>query len=124
MKIKLSRTDTYVPKWNGNRELPEAERVSVDYRYMTCEEEEKWSVIRPIFSEGETKEVKVDYATHANEIWLACVKAVHGLTDMDGAPVSDAKAVLKVPGIYGFVTEVVAEIKRGILTEQDSKNSE
>lgn len=122
MKIKLSRTDTYIPKWNGNRNLPEAEQVKVDYRYMTCEEEEKWSVIRPVFTDGETKEVKVDYATHANDIFAACVLKVDGLCDTDGKPVAKPQEVLKVPGIYGLVTEVVAEIKRGI-TEQDSKNS-
>ena len=123
MKIKLSRTDTYFPKWNGNRDLSDAEQVSVEYRYMTCEEQEKWSLIRPVYNtkDGEG-EVRVDYSTHANDIWDACVLKVNGLTDDKNLAITDPKAVRKVPGIYGLVTEVVAEIKQG-LTETERKNS-
>jgi hypothetical protein len=94
MKIKLSRTDTYTPKWNGNRKLPTEEQVSVEYRYMTCEEEERWSVIRPIYSTkpDEARDITMDVQTHANDIWDACVIKVNGLADENGVPVTDPKA--------------------------------
>lgn len=123
MKVRLSRTDTYIPKWNGNRDLPPDEQVVIEYRYMTCEEEERWSLIRPVYNtKEETGEVRVDYNTHANDIWDACVTSVRGLCGDDDKPLTDPKAVRKVPGIYALVTEVVAEIKQGI-SEADSKNS-
>lgn len=123
MKIKLSRTDIYIPKWNGNRSLPESEQVKVEYRYMTCEEEERFSVLRPIYNmaEGKTQDVAIDYKTFANDIWKACVKKVSGLQDEAGAEITESKKVADIPGMYSLITEVVAEIKRG-LTEEDLKN--
>ena len=123
MKIKLARTDIYVPRWNGNRSLPDSEQVKVEYRFMTCEEEERFSVVRPVYNmaEGKTQEITVNYDLHANDIWRACVKKVSGLTDEAGAEITDPKKVADIPGMYSLITEVVAEIKRG-LTEADLKN--
>jgi hypothetical protein len=123
LKIKLARTDTFVPKWNGNRELPESEQVKIEYRFMTCEEEEKYSALRPVFSADKTevRDVTIDVHTHANEIWDACVKKVSGFCDENGVELADPKKVRAVPGVYGLVTEVVAEIKTGLTAEQ-SKN--
>jgi hypothetical protein len=123
LKIKLSRTDTYIPKWNGNRKLPTSDQVKIEYRFMTCEEEEKYSALRPVFSsdKSEVRDVTIDVHTHANEIWDVCVKKVDGLTDDNGVGITDPRKVRAVPGVYGLVTEVVAEIKTGITVEQ-SKN--
>ena len=41
MRITIKRTDTYVPKWNGNRKLPEAEQVKVHYHFLSFEEQER-----------------------------------------------------------------------------------
>lgn len=123
MKIKLARTDIYVPRWNGNRSFPDSEQVKVEYRFMTCEEEERFSKVQPIYNvaEGKTQEIMVNYEQHANDIWRACVKKVSGLADEDGAEITDPKKVADIPGMYALITEVVAEIKRG-LTEADLKN--
>jgi hypothetical protein len=123
MKIKLSRTDIYIPNWNGNRSLPESEQVKIEYRFMTCEEEERFSLIRPIYnvSDGKTQEISINYEAHANDIWRTCVKKVNGLVDETGAEIIDPKKVAEIPGMYNLITEIVAEIKRG-LTETDLKN--
>lgn len=123
MKIKLSRTDIYIPKWNGNRSLPESEQVKVEYRFMTCEEEERFSLIRPVYNvaDGKTQEVSVNYDLHANDIWRACVKKISGLQDENDTEITDPKKVADIPGMYSLITELVAEIKRG-LTETDLKN--
>lgn len=34
MRITISQTETYVPEWNGNRELPEDEQISVTYEKL------------------------------------------------------------------------------------------
>ena len=123
MKVKLSRTDIYIPNWNGNRSLPESEQVKVEYRFMTCEEEERFSVVRPVYNmaEGKTQEITVNYDLHANDIWRACVKKVSGLQDEAGVEITEPKKVADIPGMYSLITEVVAEVKRG-LTEADLKN--
>jgi hypothetical protein len=123
MKIKLSRTDVYIPKWNGNRSLPDSEQVKVEYRFMTCEEEERFSLIKPVYNmaEGKAQEITVNYDLHANDIWDACVKKVSGLFDENGVELTEPKKIRAIPGMYNLVTEVIAEIKRG-LTEDDSKN--
>jgi hypothetical protein len=41
MKVQIKRTDTYVPKWNGNRKLPESEQVKVHYHFLSFEEQER-----------------------------------------------------------------------------------
>ena len=129
VKIKLSRTDIYIPKWNKNRKLPEEEQIKIEYRFMTSEEEERFSLIRPTYSmdkqntdaDGKPKEIAVDFELHANEIWDICVKKVTGLFDESGVEIAEPKKIRAIPGIYGLITEVVAEIKRG-LTEEEIKN--
>lgn len=121
MKINIAGKETYVPKWNGNRKLPKEEQVVVEYRYMTCEEEERFQAFVPRYDTENTKSVELEIQTHANDIWAACVTKLTGLSDTAGKEITDPKAVAKVPGVYGLVTEVVAEIKRG-LDEGASKN--
>ena len=129
MKIKLSRTNIYIPKWNHNRELPEDEQVKIEYRFMTSEEEESFSLVRPTYNmdkkntdeEGKPKEIAVEFELHANAIWDKCVKKVIGLFDENGNEISEPKKVRAIEGIYGLITEVVAEIKLG-LTEEEIKN--
>ena len=125
MYIKLQREDTYIPKWMGNRKLKEDEQIKVSYSFMTAEQEEKFTQIKPVYkgnSPSEMKEMELEILTHANEIWDNCVKKVEGLIDTDTKkPISDPKAVRNIPGIYGLITEVVAEIKKG-LEALDQKN--
>ncbi len=121
MKINISNKYTYIPKWNGNRKLPPEEQVSVEYRYMTCEEEEKYSQFVPKYKGANRDEVELEIKTNANEIWDICVSKVSGLTDEAGKELTDHKAVRKVPGTYGLITELVGIIRKGI-GEEESKN--
>ncbi|KKL79301.1 hypothetical protein LCGC14_2016200 [marine sediment metagenome] len=119
MKVSLSITNTYVPEWRCNTSLPEAEQLRVTYRLMTAEQEERFSTMY-LRREGED-DFGMTVQPHAVEIWGECVTAVANLEDLDGKPITDAKKVLDIPGVYELVTEVVAIIKRGV-TEADSKN--
>lgn len=120
MRVKIARQDTYVPRWRGNRDLPESEQVKVHYHYMTAEQEERFSTIYMHRDEDESMSMKVE--THANEVWLECVDQVLGLYGEDDKPITAPKDVLKIPGVYELITEVVGVIKKG-LTEADEKNS-
>jgi hypothetical protein len=122
MRVNISGKQEYTPKWNGNRKLPAADRLRVEYRYMSCEEEEQFSLFIPKYDTGDTSSVELEIKSHANEIWDLCVVKVHGFVDEAGKEITDPKAVRKVPGVYGLVTEVVAEIRKGI-TEEEAKNA-
>ena len=126
MKVKVARQDVYTPHWRGNLNLPEDEQVKVEYSYMTAEQEEKFSTLVPRYKGTETDkmDVEVEIHTNANAIWADCVKKVNGLFWDDGKgekEYTNPKDVLKIPGVYGLVTEVVGHIKKGI-DEEESKN--
>lgn len=121
MKINISNRYTYIPKWNGNRALPAKEQISVEYRYMTCEEEEKFSQFVPKYKGDKRDEVELEIKTNANEIWDLCTIKVNNLQDESGKELTDPKALRKVSGMYGLVTELVAIIRKGI-EEAEAKN--
>lgn len=126
MKVKVARSDTYIPRWRGNRDLPEDEQVKVEYSYMTAEQEEKYSTLIPRYkgNEGANIDVEVEIHTNANAIWCDCVNKVYNFFWDDGKgekEYTSPREVLKVPGIYGLVTEVVGHIKKGI-DEKEIKN--
>jgi hypothetical protein len=121
MKVRIARADVYTPKWRGNRQLPEAEQIRVEYKLLTAEQEERFSSISPEYDKGgDVARIKVE--THANAIWDECVVKVFGLTDDAGKAIESPAKVKEIPGIYTLITEVVAQIKRG-LDEPDLKNS-
>ena len=118
MRVRVTRQETYIPKWNGNDKLKADEQIRVTYKLMTAEQEEQWSTL---YFRRDDDDFRMDVETHANAIWKECVVRVEGLRDENDKPITKPEDVLKVPGIYGLVTEVVAQIKRG-LTEQEIKN--
>lgn len=120
MRISIDKVMTYVPKWRGNRDLPEEEQISVVYDLLTCAEEERYSKLHPIYRGGE---MEMEYTTNANEIWDLKVRKVNGLFDDKGNEITDPKKVREIGGVYELITEVVAEVKKGI-PEQERKNFE
>ena len=115
----LAREGEYIPNWNRNKELKSADQIKVIYRYMTSEEEEKYTKVssRHYSLDGN---FDLNVETNANKIWNACVLKVQGLFDENKKEITDPKEVQKILGIYELITEVVAQIKKGI--EIDLKN--
>jgi len=118
MRLKVSRTDTYIPKWYNNKKLPVSEQIKVTFRFMTSEQEERFTKMRPTYrgnmAADEIQEVEMDLETHVNDIWDECVISVENLIDEDnGKAITKPLEVRNIPGIYGLVTEVVAHIKGG-----------
>lgn len=119
MKVRVARSDTYVPKWRDNRKLPEAEQIKVYFNFMTAEQEEKLSLLRPKYV-GE--EIELDVQMNATDVWKECITKIEGLTDEKDKPITSPEAALAIPGIYTLVTEVVGHIRQG-LDEVERKNS-
>lgn len=117
MKVKVAREDTYIPKWRDNRKLPEVEQVKVHFKYMTAEQEERLSLIKPKY-QGENIDLEVQM--NSTVVWEECVTKIDNFTDDTGKPITP-KAALDIPGIYSLVTEVVGYIRRN-LEEEERKN--
>ncbi len=119
MQVSLAKTRTYIPKCWKNRKAAKDKQVTVEYKLMTAEQEERFSemYLHRSGDDGFGMTVK----THAVEIWDECVTKVVGIGIDGGAPITDPKKVREIPGIYELVSEMAAVIKRG-LTEEDSKN--
>ena len=125
MFLKISREDTYVPRWRGNDTLKEDEQIKITFHYMTADQEERYTKFKPIYrgtAIDKLQEVEMSIETHANDIWDGCVTKVSGLFDDETKKeITNPVEVRKIPGIYGLITETVAFIKRGI-EEIDEKN--
>jgi len=123
MELNISGIYTYVPKWRGNDKLPEQDRITVEYRYMTPEEEERFTAYTPVYRGENHSEMEIKIDSKALAIWNTCVLKVDGIKDaVTKGNVNDPKKVSTIPGTYKLITEVVAVIKKG-LDEEELKNS-
>lgn len=60
MKISVSRTGSYIPKWHGNRDLPEGEQAICEYDHLP------WEVRRKFITKDKTKLIIDDVETKAD----------------------------------------------------------
>ena len=52
MVINVKKSDIYIPEWNDNRDLPEAEQIKFHHRFLTTAEREQF-VYWKNYTEGE-----------------------------------------------------------------------
>lgn len=55
MKINFKKSDTFIPEWNGNKELPPDEQIKFNHRFLTVEERKKYIYLEPWTQGGATK---------------------------------------------------------------------
>ena len=113
MTVTLSRSAIYIPEWNGNKELPEEEQISVEYEYLTAEDRNKY-LLTDAKSFGET----------ARAVFRDKVKKIRNLDlVIDGKKVpAIPENILSAPDMYNFFSEVSVEIiTASQLTKEDKK---
>lgn len=110
MKISAVLEDRYIPRWNGNRELPEVEQVAVEIRWPSTAQREalKGYKISP-----KDEDVKVVFDTA--KILKNHVGAITNLeVEMNGKPVKVVSgadlAETKVLALGGLIDELKAYI--------------
>lgn len=114
MKLNLQRVGTYIPEWNGNRELPEEDQIKVDFTYITANEKESF-----------TQNVGDNYATLAKKVWLKNVKKIHNLDVIVDGDVVNAtpENLLNLPDTWDFYVEVATHIfNASSLNKEQVKN--
>lgn len=56
MRVKIEKAKTFVPAWNGNRDLPEAEQIKVHHRFLAPGEKQKYYYSEPLELSGDKDE--------------------------------------------------------------------
>ena len=51
MVINVKKEDIFIPEWNGNQDLPDAEQIKFYHRFLTTDERERYCYIKN-FTEG------------------------------------------------------------------------
>lgn len=123
MKVTAVLEERYVPKWNGNRELPDAEQVTVEIKWPTNAEREnlKGYKISP-----QTSEVSVYFNTE--RILENHVTKVTGLEVSQNGKTVKIKnghdlAASNVLALGGLIDEIKAYVtSEDGLTEEQEKN--
>lgn len=115
MKLNLRKTDTYIPEWNENRNLPENEQIEVEFEYLTTADKEE------LFIDKNDKSV----GSIAKQCWLKKVKKIHRLDIMVDGELTSATAenILNLPDMFELFTEVASHIfTASSLNREQSKN--
>lgn len=113
MRIILERKGTYIPEWNGNRDLPKDEQIKVVFEYLTAIDKESFT--------SETG----NYASLAKKVWLAKVKEIENLeVEVDGKEVkATPENLLNLPDTWDLYVEVATHIfNASSLNKEQSKN--
>ena len=51
MVINVKKEDIFIPQWNGNQDLPEAEQIKIYHRFLTTAERERYIYLKN-YTEG------------------------------------------------------------------------
>jgi len=53
MKVNISKKGTFIPEWNGNKDLPEEEQIKVHFRYLNVQERKRYTTQHPWEVDGQ-----------------------------------------------------------------------
>jgi hypothetical protein len=144
MKIPVSRTGSFIPKWRGNRDLPENEQVICEYDYLDWETRRKYIKTEPFKLTIDNVDSKNDeeldreimaqhskfektFDTDDDGITAAMKPRFKNLEDNDGNAIDTWKKLLETPSSPdNQLDKLIAEVMQhcsGQTKEQDSKNS-
>jgi len=116
MKVVLATSGMYEPKFNGNRELPENERIKVYHRYLTYAERNKFVYTKPLRIGRDGEIGDIEYVQDAEGIARAIITKIENLViECDGKQyeIKTAKELYENPYVP---TELVSEIQAYCLT--------
>jgi len=82
MILEIKNENTFVPEWNGNGKLPEAEQIKITYRFLLPGERKKYIRTGPIVLDRATGELdsKVEFIQDAEGNAKSVIKKIEGLS--------------------------------------------
>lgn len=123
MRIKASLEDRYIPKFNGNRDLPPDEQVVVTIQRPTAAQREN---LKGYQIEAGTSNVRIAFATE--KILRNHVTKIENLEDEVNGEVKVIKdggdlAVSKNPKLQRLVDELKAEVTSELSLDEDEQGN-
>lgn len=117
MIIEVKNNDTYVPLYGGNRDLPEADQIKVNHRYLLPGERKKYLHTEPIVLDMATGEIdkKVKYIQDESGIVKAIVTSIQNLEVKAGKKTVKVDTAEKLYSTSGVPQSLVVEIETKML---------
>lgn len=131
MKISVTQKGVFYPEWNHNLDLPESERIRVEYKIPSIaireRIEDRSEAKARADSKGNVEGVDIVLKTDDNAIIDAMLTGIYNCSaEVDGKTIeiNGAKTLREAPCVFGdlydeIVRELRAALKRGI----NEKNS-
>jgi len=115
--IEVKKEDTYIPRWKGNRELPEDEQIKVHHRYLMPGERKKYLYTKPLVLDMGTGEVDthVEYVQDERGIVETLITKIENLSIKSG---SKEQKITTGKALYtsGVPHMLVTELEQYMLT--------
>jgi hypothetical protein len=143
LKVNISREGRYVPKWEGNRELPDVDQMVVEFNYLSFDQRKKFVrkekplyVLEDVESKSDEEidneinaqharvEIRVD--TDDQGIIKAMNPRIRNFEDMDGEAIDTWEKLTAAPQTpenkLGKLIEELSTYLSGNAKETDTKN--
>ena len=116
MIVELKRTDTYIPEWNDNKELPETEQIKFLHKFLGAADRKQYVYNKPIeFSQSKDIDQvsKLEIVTDGQGIARKCVTSIENLSvNIDGK----TTAIEDIATFYKYAfSDLAAELEAYML---------
>jgi hypothetical protein len=119
MVVEVAKEKTFIPEWNGNKELAEEEQIKVVHRFLNAGEKQKYYYTKPIQISGGGTETSMEYVQDMQGHAQAVIKRIenYSVQYQDGT-VKEIKTAHDLYNTAGVSAALVAEIE-GYLANAD-----
>ena len=116
MIVELKRTDTFIPEWNGNKELPESEQIKFNHIFLGAADRKQYVYNKPIeFSQSKDIDQvsKLEIVTDGQGIARKCVKSIDNLSVLVDGKTTEVE---DIAGFYKYAfSDLAAELEAYML---------
>ena len=129
MEIMIRREAVWEPDWNGNLDLPEAERVKFHHRFLTVDERDEFFYLEPLTQAQIVAGELTSRRFIQNEKGLAkrLVTKIENLAYVENGvtvKVEDINRFYTSPDCFGNLPVLLEAHLLGVTAQVDSKNSQ
>ena len=117
MIIEVKNSDIYIPKYGGNKKLPEGEQIKVHHRFLLPGERHKYIYAKPVKINKlkGTVDSVVETVQDEEGITRAIVTKIENLNIKPGKEIIKVDTVEKMYSTSGVPKELVSEIEVNML---------
>ena len=126
MIVEVLSEKVYIPKWNGNRELPEDEQIKVTHRFFKAGEKKKYIYMKNAVVDVVTNEVNsmVEFIVDSEGLTRTLVTKIENLQVHDNAKdkmvnVKTGNDLYTIPGVPEALVVELENYLQGASPEVD-----